>query len=113
METINMADAKSRLSELISRTSAGERFIIRRRERSMAVLINPSELEKLERAARAARRLALALGQDEALLEQIDRREIHPAMAAFALWKDPSLDSFVEEVYEARQTTSDRPGVDL
>jgi hypothetical protein len=57
--------------------------------------------------------LALALGQDAALLEQIDRREVHPAMAVFGLWKDPSLDHFVEEVYEARQTISDRPGVDL
>lgn len=113
METISMADAKSRFSELISRTSAGERFIIRRRERPMAVLINPSELEKLERASQAARRLALALGQDEALLGQIDRREIHPAMVAFGLWNDPSLENFIEEVYESRRTAPNRPGVDL
>jgi antitoxin (DNA-binding transcriptional repressor) of toxin-antitoxin stability system len=60
MEAISVSDAKSRFSELISRTYAGERFIIHRRERSMAVLINPFELEKLERASQAARRLALA-----------------------------------------------------
>ena len=113
METISVADAKSRFSELISRTSAGERFIIRRRERSMAVLINPFELEKMERASQAARRLALALGQDEALLGQIDRHETHPAMVAFGLWADPSLDNFIDEVYESRQTTPNRPGVDL
>jgi hypothetical protein len=79
----------------------------------MAVLINPFELEKLERASQAARRLALALGQDEALLEKIDRREIHPAMVAFGLWNDPSLDNFSDEVYELRRTAPNRLGVDL
>jgi antitoxin (DNA-binding transcriptional repressor) of toxin-antitoxin stability system len=113
METISVADAKSRFSELISRTSAGERFMIRRRERSMAVLINPIELEKMERASQTARRLALALGQDEALLGQIDRHETHPAMVAFGLWNDPSLDNFIDEVYESRQIAPNRPEVDL
>ena len=114
MENVNMADAKSRFSELVSRTSAGERFIIRRRERSVAVLINPSELEHLERAAQTARRLALALGQDAALLEQIERGEVHPAMAAFGLWRDdPSLDNITEEIYQRRQASSNRPEVDL
>ena len=88
--------------------------MIRRRERSMAVLINPFELERLERASQAARRLALTLGQDEALLEQIDRHEVHPAMAAFGLWhEDPSLDHFVEEIYESRKFASNRSDVDL
>ena len=36
METINVADAKSRFSELISRATSGERFIIQRRERPVA-----------------------------------------------------------------------------
>ncbi|MEI8306498.1 MAG: type II toxin-antitoxin system Phd/YefM family antitoxin [Chloroflexales bacterium] len=38
METINIAEAKSRLSELLSRVLAGERFPIQRRERPVAVL---------------------------------------------------------------------------
>lgn len=113
METINIADAKSRFSELISRTAAGERFMIRRRERSMAVLINPFELEKMERASQIARRLALALGQDEALLGQIDRLETHPAMVAYGLWKDPSLDGFADEVYASRQVAPTRSEVDI
>jgi antitoxin (DNA-binding transcriptional repressor) of toxin-antitoxin stability system len=113
METINVADAKSRFSELISRTAAGERFMIRRRERSMAVLINPFELEKMERASQIARRLALALGQDEALLGQIERHETHPAMVAFGLWKDPSFGSFADDVYASRQIAPTRPEVDL
>ncbi len=88
METINVADAKSHLSEPLSRVSAGERFLINRRERPVAVLIGSDELERLERNSRLGRRLAAALGQDEALLAAIERGEAHPAMAAFALWSD-------------------------
>jgi hypothetical protein len=44
---------------------------------------------------------------------QIDRYEAHPAMAAFGLWHDPSLDNFIDEIYESRQSASKRPGVDL
>jgi len=61
MQTISVGEAKSRFSELISRTAAGERFLIQRRQRPVAVLISAPELERLERASRAARRLALAL----------------------------------------------------
>ena len=94
METVNVADAKSRFSELISRAAGGERFIIQRRERSVAVLISLEDLERMERTAQAARRLALALGQDAALVEQIERRQAHPAMAGFGLWRDdPSLET--------------------
>jgi hypothetical protein len=57
--------------------------------------------------------LAQALGQDEALLRQIDRHETHPAMVAFGLWKDTSLDNFIDEVYESRQSAQSRPRVDL
>ena len=59
-------------------------------------------------------RLALALGQDANLLERIKRGEVHPAMAAFGLWRDdPSLENITEEIYRLRQATSDRPGADL
>ena len=47
METINLVDAKSHLSELLSRVSAGERFVIQRRERSVAVLIGTDDLCRL------------------------------------------------------------------
>jgi prevent-host-death family protein len=49
METIKVAEAKSRFSELISRVVAGERFIIQRRERPIAALIGMAELERIER----------------------------------------------------------------
>jgi prevent-host-death family protein len=104
METINVGEAKSRFSELISRTVAGERFLIQRRERPVAVLISATELEQLERTSQVARRLALALGQDAELLEQIEAEEAHPAMAAFGLWRDePDLANLADEIYENRQ----------
>ncbi|MBN2550195.1 MAG: type II toxin-antitoxin system Phd/YefM family antitoxin [Anaerolineales bacterium] len=114
MKSISVADAKSRFSELISRASSGERFVIRRRERDVAVLISPGELERLERASQAARRLALALGQDEALLQKVERREAHPAMAAFGLWREENdLADLAEEIAVERVETPPRPGVEL
>ena len=109
METVNVAEAKSRFSELISRAAGGERIIIQRRERPAAILISPDDLEKLERVAQAARRLAMALCQDTALLDQIERGETHPAMAGFGLWlADDELDRLVEEIYQARNTAPRR-----
>ena len=109
METVNVAEAKSRFSELISRTASGERIVIQRRERSVAVLISPADLEKLERTAQSARRLALALGQDADLLDQIGRGEAHPAMAGFGLWADePDLEGLVENIYQTRQSAPRR-----
>lgn len=114
METINIADAKSRFSELVSRASAGERFVIRRRERTVAVLVSPGEFERLERAAQAAYHLALALGQDEAVLGRIARGEAHPAMAAFGLWRDEDeLEKLAEQIQVERKMTAARPGIDL
>jgi prevent-host-death family protein len=109
MQDINITEAKSRFSELISRTLSGERFRIRRRERPLAVLINAVELEQLQRQAEAAQRLALALGQDLELLKQIEAGEVHPAMAAFGLWRDePDLDGLVDEIYQNRQQQGSR-----
>jgi len=103
METINVAEAKSRFSELISRAASGECFIIQRRERPLAALIGVVELERLERTSRAARKLALALGQEEAILEKVERREIHPAMSAFGLWRNETdLAALAEEIAAER-----------
>ena len=114
MEAISAAEAKSRFSELISRASAGERFVIRRRERPVAVLISPDELERLERASSAARRLALALGQDKELLARIELKKIHPIMAAFGLWRhEDDLAHLVDEIYASRDQGDNRPEVQL
>ncbi len=103
MMNINIAEAKSGFSELVSRAAAGERFVIRRRGKAVAALINPAELERLERAAQMAQRLALALGQDAALLEKVEHHELHPAMAAFGLWKDAEFDPLDDEIQVGRE----------
>jgi prevent-host-death family protein len=114
METVNVAEAKSRFSELISRAATGERFIIKRRERPVAALIGADELERLERAARAAQRLAMALGQREELLGKVERRELHPAMAAFGLWRDEGdLAGLMDEIAAERLKPTTRPNIDL
>ena len=114
METINVAEAKSRFSELISRASTGERFIIQRRERPVAALIGAAELERLERTSRASRKLAVALGQNNALMEKVERRELHPAMAAFGLWRDEAdLADLADEITAERLKPNTRPDLDL
>ncbi len=114
METINVADAKSRLSELLSRVVAGERFLIHRREQPVAVLIGTDELERLERTSRATRQLAAILGQDEALLAAIDRGEVHPAMAVFGLWRDdPDIATLAERISANRAGQPSRPAPEL
>ena len=113
MVNINIAEAKSNFSELVSRTAAGERFVIRRRGRAVAALINPAELERLERNAGMAFRLALALGQDPALLEKVERGEVHPVMTAFGLWDADEFAHLVNEIYAERGKPASRPSVEL
>jgi prevent-host-death family protein len=114
MNTINVGDAKSRFSELISRAAAGERFLIRRRERPVAVLISATELERLERRSQAANQLALSLGQSAELMKQIDEEKIHPAMAAFGLWRDETeLTTLGDDIYSNRQRQAGRAEVEL
>jgi prevent-host-death family protein len=114
MESISMAEAKSRFSELVSRAAGGERFLIERRERPMAVLISAPELERLERTSRATLRLALAFGQDPELIAKIERQEVHPVMAAFGLWRDEEdLANLTDEIYANRERQGSRPAPEL
>lgn len=114
MEDVSVGEANSRFSELISRATAGERFLIRRRDRPVAILIGSTELERLERMSRMAHRLALVLGQDASLLEQVEAGKTHPAMAAYGLWRDESdLADLVDEIYTRRQKGTDRPEIAL
>ena len=114
METLSVGEAKSRFSELVSRAMAGERFLIRRRNRAAAALIGSAELERLERLSQAARRLALALGQDEELLGEVEAERVHPAMAAFGLWRDQKeLSTLAEEIAANRRRQVPRSGASL
>ncbi len=113
MEAINVSDAKGHFSEYISRAAAGERFVIQRRERPLAVLISVTELDRLDKAAQAAQQLAYTLGQQAALLEKIEAGQVHPAMAAFGLWEEEAdLAALAVEIAENRQTQPERPVVD-
>jgi prevent-host-death family protein len=114
MENINMSEAKSHFSELLSRAASGERFVILRRERPLAAIIGVGELVRLERAAEMARRLAQTLGQSKQLLESIEAGQVHPAMAVYGLWEEDSdLAEMEEAVKKNRQRPSSRPRVDL
>jgi len=113
MVEINIAEAKSSFSELVSRTAAGERFVIRRRGRAVAALVNPAELERLERNANMAYRLALALGQNATLLGSVERHEVHPAMTAFGLWDNEEFKNLTDEIYAEREGLAARRAVDL
>ena len=109
METINVVEARSRFSELLSRAAAGERFLIQRRERAIAVLLSHQELSRLEQAAHMAHHLARSLGQDEALLKEVENQKLHPAMAAFGLWRDEAqFDDLAEEIMLERQANEER-----
>ena len=114
METINISEAKSRFSEFLSRAASGERFVIVRRARPLAALISAGELERLERSAEITRRLAQTLGQSSTLLEEIEAGKVHPAMAAFGLWKDEEdLDDLEAQIINNRQRASSRPRANL
>ncbi|MCC6297730.1 MAG: type II toxin-antitoxin system Phd/YefM family antitoxin [Anaerolineales bacterium] len=112
MVEINIGEAKSSFSELVSRTAAGERFVIRRRGRALAALINPVELERLERNAGMAYRLAHALGQQAELLDSVEKRKVHPAMSAFGLWNSEEFKELTDEIYAEREGVASRPAVD-
>ncbi|MFC1466748.1 MAG: type II toxin-antitoxin system Phd/YefM family antitoxin [Candidatus Brachytrichaceae bacterium NZ_4S206] len=111
---VSVADAKRRLSELISRASAGERFVIRRRDKPVAALIGADDLARLEGRKQAAIRLGHAFGQREAILRKIAAGELHPIMAAYGLWADqPEWDDLVAETYKQRRRKHKRPAVSL
>ena len=114
METINISEAKSRFSEYLSRAAGGEKFVIVRRARPLAALISAGELERLERSAEMARRLAHSLGQSPKRLKEIESGKVHPAMAAFGLWKDEEdLDDLDAQIMKNRRRSSSRPRADL
>lgn len=114
METVSISEVKSRFSEYLSRAAGGERFVIVRRARPLAAIISARELERLDRAAEITRHLAQTLGQSPGLLEGIEAGKVHPAMAAFGLWKDEEdLTDLDKQILQNRRLTASRPGVDL
>jgi prevent-host-death family protein len=83
-QSISMADAKSKLSELVGQAAfGGRRFVLQRRGQPMAVLIGVEEYRLLQQAqSQAVARFSSATHhRQEQLLEQAKRLQ--------AEWGDP------------------------
>ena len=87
---VSVAEAKRDFSELMSRVALkGERFIIERRGKAVAALVNVGDLETLQEARR--------------------REESKGLLAAVAAWEDyTQLEELVVELYLAREKAKDR-----
>lgn len=89
--TLNVAEAKRRFSELLTRAAfAGERFVIARRGRPLAALVATRDLERLEHPPGGR-------AQPEGLLA-----------AAKALADYPGLEAVTADIYRARRRSKGR-----
>lgn len=77
--------------------------------RLQAAVISVGDLQRLERSAEVTRRLARTLGQSPKLIEELKMGKVHPAMAAFGLWKDEdNLSDLEKQIMNNRQLASSR-----
>ncbi len=94
--TLNTAEIKARLSELISRVNLRrERLVVTRRGKPVAALVSIDDLHRLEAldAANASYNIST----------------VHPVMQAFGGWADrEDLDELVSEIYANREASSGR-----
>ncbi len=88
-ETINIADAKKRLSELMSRVAYNrERFLVQRRGKPMAALVSAEDLVVLEQ----------------------QHAPVQGLLAAVGAWADfEELDQVIKDIYRQREQAQDRP----
>ena len=88
-DVLSVADAKKRLSELMSRVTYNrERFLIERRGKPMAALVSVEDLARLEK-------------------EPVPSRGLLAAVGAWADFEE--LDQVIGEIYRQRRQASDRP----
>jgi prevent-host-death family protein len=114
MITMSVGAAKSRFSEMISRAAAGERFVIERREKPIAVVISVEELARLEGRANRAVEAARAYGLDEEIVRGVREGALHPIMAVYgALADQPEWDVIAKDIYKNRRRKSRRKSVEL
>ena len=87
-ENLSVADAKKRLSELMSRVVYNnERFLIERRGKPMAALVSTEDLARLER----------------------DTKSPQGLLAAVGAWSEfEELDQMVKDIYRQRGEAQDR-----
>lgn len=89
-ESLGVADAKRRFSELIDRVRRGERFVVTRRGRPAVALVPPSQIR-----------------------EDREDEPIGLAAVAGALADWDELDVVISEIYAARRRARDRVAPDL
>ncbi len=111
---ISVGAAKAKFSELISRAAAGERFVIRRRDKPVAAIIGTDDLERLAGRQRTAAVIAKKLGHKPGLVRDIENGKVHPLMALYGVWESqPEWDGIVKDIYRNRRRKSTRPAVNL
>jgi prevent-host-death family protein len=91
-ETIGVAEAKRRFSELLDRVRRGERFVIARRGRPEVALVQPADVTQ-DRPDRPLGFVSLV-----GILGDLP---------------DAQVERMVAKIYEARRRSKDRPAPDL
>lgn len=91
-ETIGVAEAKRRFSELLDRVRRGERFVIARRGKPEVALVPPDDAA-VDRPERPLGFLSL--------------------VGLFSDWDEHEVDDMVRDMYAARLRAKDRPAPDL
>lgn len=90
LRDISVAEAKSKFSEMIARTTyAGERFIVRRRGKPVAAIVGIDDLKKIQLTDSSE-----------------DTGTLLAAAEAWADFKD--LDQVIEDIYRSRRKSVDR-----
>lgn len=89
-ETVGVAEAKKRFSELVDRVKRGERFVVLRRGRPAVGLVPPDEVGESSDGAPAG---------------------LVSIVGALADW--PELDEVVAEIYASRRRARDRVAPNL
>ena len=111
---ISVGDAKAKFSELISRAAAGERFVIRRRDKPVAAIIGTDDLERLDGRQKAAAAIARKLGHKTSVIRDIELGKVHPLLALYGTWENqPEWDEIAKLIYRNRRRKSKRPVVEL
>ncbi len=90
-ETLGVAEAKKRFSELIDRVGRGERFLIVRRGKAAMVLVSP----------------------DQATRSGSEQKPVGLAAVAGALSDWEEINEVVDEIYASRRRARDRVAPDL
>lgn len=92
IETLGVAEAKRRFSELVDRVRGGERFLVARHGRPAVALVPPDDPS------------ASSTGRPRGFLS---------LAGILADWSDDIVDQMVADIYTARRRAKDRPPPDL